>query len=109
MSTILDILGVVSASAAFQLRSTPGEFNENARRTELIRGIAIQKVSKSLLRSALAKRLYDLITKMLPAGFVIRREDPLTLADSEPEPDVAVMRSEAEFFSKHPSTADLVT
>ena len=40
---------------------------------------------------------------------MVRREDPLTLADSEPEPDVAVVRgSEAEFFHAHPSTAELV-
>lgn len=85
------------------------EFNENGRRTELIRGIAIEKMSKSPLHSALAKRLYDLISRLLPAGFVIRREDPLTFADSEPEPDIAVVEGEeAEFFKKHPSTANLV-
>jgi Uma2 family endonuclease len=86
-----------------------GEFNEQRRRTELIRGIVIEKVSKSPLHSALAKRLYDLISAMLPPGFVVRREDPLTLADSEPEPDIAVVQGdEAAFFTAHPSTAELV-
>lgn len=85
------------------------EFSENGRRTELIRGLLIQKMSKSPLHSAIAKRLYDSIAAILPEGFVVRREDPLTLADSEPEPDVAVVRgSEAEFFIAHPSTAELV-
>ncbi len=86
-----------------------GEFNENGRRTELIRGVIIQKMSKSPLHSAIAKRLYDLIAAALPPGLVVRREDPLTLADSEPEPDIAVVRgTEAEFFSAHPSSAELV-
>src|SRR6266496_3456869 len=67
------------------------EFNESRRRTELIRGIIIQKMSKSPLHSAIAKRLYDRIAALLPAGFVVRREDPLTFADSEPEPDVAIV------------------
>jgi len=85
------------------------EFNENGRRTELIRGIVIEKMAKSPLHASLAKRLYNRISAVLPGGFVVRREDPLTLADSEPEPDIAVVRGVAEdFFRKHPTTAELV-
>src|SRR5438309_5884404 len=85
------------------------EYNENGKRTELIRGIIIEKMSKSPLHSALAKRLYDRIAAALPAGLLVRREDPLTLADSEPEPDIAIVRGrEADFFAIHPKTAELV-
>ena len=85
------------------------ELNENGRRTELIRGIVIEKMSKSPLHCTLAKRLYDKIVALLAGGFVVRHEDPLTLADSEPEPDVAVVRgSESDFTTAHPSTAELV-
>src|SRR5256885_14807671 len=86
-----------------------GEYNENGRRTELIRGIVIEKMSKSPLHSSIAKRLYDMIARLLPKGFVVRREDPITFADSEPEPDIAVVRgAEADFFQAHPTTAELV-
>src|SRR6266508_3243510 len=85
------------------------EFNEHGRRTELIRGIVIQKLSKSPLHCSIAKRLYDRIAALLPEGFVVRREDPLTLAGSEPEPDVSVVRgAEVNFLVAHPSTAELV-
>src|SRR5438876_4836097 len=85
------------------------EFNENGRRTELIRDIIIEKMSKSPLHSSIAKRLYDKIAPLLPKGLVVRREDPITLADSEPEPDIAVVRgAEADFFQAHPRTAELV-
>lgn len=85
------------------------EYNERGRRTELIRGIVIEKMSKSPLHAALAKRLYDLLLARLPAGWVVRREDPLTLKDSEPEPDIAVVRgTERDFFNAHPQTAELV-
>src|SRR5688572_10769605 len=85
------------------------EFNENGRRTELIRGMVIEKISKSPLHSALGKRLYDLILRRLPEGFVVWREDPLTFGDSEPEPDVAVVKGdENDFNDAHPSTAELV-
>src|SRR5712692_2263557 len=85
------------------------EFNENGRRTELIRGIVIEKMSKSPLHCSVVKCLYDRIASILPEGFVIRREDPLTLSDSEPEPDIAVVRgAEADFLETHPTTAELV-
>ena len=86
-----------------------GEFNAHGRRTELIRGIVIEKMSKSPLHAAIAKRLYDLIASLLPRGLVVRQENPITLADSEPEPDIAVVTgAEAQFFLAHPTTAELV-
>ncbi len=50
------------------------EFNEHGRRTELIRGIVIEKASKSRLHSSIARRLYDLIAPALPKGgsFVVK-------------------------------------
>ena len=85
------------------------EFNENGRRTELIRGVVIEKPPKSARHCVLARRLYDMIEGVLSAGFLLRRYDPLTLVDSEPEPDVAVVRGfESDFFEVHPQTAELV-
>ena len=85
------------------------EFNVNGRRTELIRGVVIEKMSKSPLHSSIGRRLFRLIQSALPAHFTLLRDDPLTLADSEPEPDLAVVRgAESEFTSRHPSTAALV-
>lgn len=85
------------------------EFNANGRRTELIRGMVIEKVSKSPLHCRIAKALYDRLLQAIPIGFSVRKDDPLTLADSEPEPDLAIVRGdERDFASRHPSTAALV-
>src|SRR5882762_10609127 len=85
------------------------EFNEHGRRTELIRGIVIEKMAKSPLHRSISKRLYDTIARILPKGFIVLQEAPLTLADSEPEPDVSVVRgTEADFSMAHPRTAELV-
>jgi Uma2 family endonuclease len=85
------------------------EFNEHGRRTELIRGIVIEKMPKSPLHCAPTKLLYDLIAAMVPSGWLVRQEAPLGLADSEPEPDISIVRGiQKEFLTKHPSTADLV-
>jgi Uma2 family endonuclease len=111
MPAILDILEVRQRISPLSVEEYHrlDEYNENGRRTELIRGIVIQKKSKSPLHSAIAKRLYDRIASLLPEGLVVRREDPITLADSEPEPDIAVVRgSEKSFYQSHPNTAELV-
>ena len=85
------------------------EFNENGRRTELIRGIVIEKMSKSPLHCTILRQLSELLRAALPANFVLFQQDPLTLADSEPEPDIAVVRGTVrDFFSHHPTTAALV-
>jgi Uma2 family endonuclease len=85
------------------------EYNDNGRRTELIRGILIEKMSKSPLHSSIARRLFKLVQATLPAQCTLLREDPLTFADSEPEPDLAIVRGEeSEFADHHPTTAALV-
>src|SRR2546423_10819203 len=101
MSAILEIPEVRQRVSRLSVQEYHrlAEFNENGRRTELIRGIVIEKMSKSPLHSSIGKLLYDKIAAMLPATFLVRREDPLTLADSEPEPDISVVRGvAADFF-----------
>jgi Uma2 family endonuclease len=86
-----------------------GEYNERGKRTELIRGIVIEKMSKSPLHRTLASLLYRLLLPQLPAGFSIWKEEPLTFRDSEPEPDISVVRGgEKDFLKAHPSTAELL-
>src|SRR5258705_11804860 len=86
-----------------------GEFNENGRRTELIRGLIIEKMSKSPLHRLIASLLYELLRNQVPEGFTVWKEEPLTFSDSEPEPDVSVTRGELRDFGvAHPTTAELV-
>jgi len=57
-------------------------------RAELIRGVIVEKMSKSSLHEFLVKRLYDRLLRTLGDGWHLRKEGPLTLQDSEPEPDI---------------------
>lgn len=84
------------------------EFNENGRRTELIRGIVMEKMPKSPLHRTINSLLYKLLSAMLPRAYTVWKEEPMTLADSEPEPDISVTRGqESDFASAHPTTAEL--
>jgi Uma2 family endonuclease len=86
-----------------------GERSAAGKGTELIRGIVIEKMSKSPLHGTIASLLQDLLIPQVPAGCVLRREEPLTLRDSEPEPDLALVSgTRADYLHAHPSTAHLV-
>lgn len=86
-----------------------GEFNEHGKRTELIRGIVIEKMSKSPLHRTIVSLLYRMFLARLPSGFTVWQEQPLTFVDSEPEPDISVIRGgERDFLEAHPTTAELV-
>ncbi|HEY2952446.1 MAG TPA: Uma2 family endonuclease [Verrucomicrobiae bacterium] len=111
MSAILEIPEVRQRVSPLSLAEYHrlDELNERGRRTELIRGIVIEKMSKSPLHRIIASRLYNLFLALLPNGFSVWKEEPLALADSEPEPDISVVRgAEADFLAAHPTTAELV-
>ena len=111
MSAILEIPEVRQRLSPLSVEEYHGlgEYNENGRRTELIRGFVIEKISKSPLHSTIGSMLYDLLVTRLPRGYSIWKEEPLTFVDSEPEPDVSVVHGcEREFRDAHPSTAELV-
>jgi Uma2 family endonuclease len=77
--------------------------------TELLRGVIFKKLSKSPKHRAHGVRIYKILAAQISSEFQIFPEGPLTFSDSEPEPDVAVVRgTEAEFEDKHPGTAELV-
>jgi Uma2 family endonuclease len=78
-------------------------------RAELLHGLLIQKMPKSPLHCLITARLTKALEKQIQPGFQLRKEDPLTFVDSEPEPDVAVVYGSSEIYaSAHPTTAALV-
>src|SRR5208282_1136265 len=94
------------SAAAYRVLSDSGLMPKN---TELLYGFVYKKMSKSPLHSALVRRLSRLLNQALPAGCFVSGEQPIACQDSEPEPDLAVLRgAEEEFWNQHPNTAELV-
>jgi Uma2 family endonuclease len=78
-------------------------------KVELLRGVIVQKMSKSPLHCAVLQRLLKLLRAACEPGLEIRQEQPLTLADSEPEPDLAIVPIAADDYARqHPNNALLV-
>jgi Uma2 family endonuclease len=78
-------------------------------KTELLRGYIIEKIPKSPLHTWMVQRLVDWFEARVGSKAYVRKEEPLTLAVSEPEPDVAVVDGGPDDYQRfHPQTARLV-
>ncbi len=76
---------------------------------EFIEGALIKKIPKSPLHEFIVMTILKALSARLPAGYILRKEGPLTTADSEPEPDISVVKGGArDFIYEHPRTALLV-
>jgi Uma2 family endonuclease len=72
-------------------------------RVELLEGWLVAKMSKNPPHVIVTKRVQRALDALLPEGFHTRTQDPITLADSEPEPDVVVTRgNEEQYRERHP-------
>lgn len=80
-----------------------------AENLELLRGALVEKMPKSSIHSRLVLWLLRWLMEKVPAGFTVRPEQPLTFTDSEPEPDLAVVRGSLDDYVDHqPFSAELV-
>jgi len=94
------------SAAAYRALGGMGLIPKN---TELLYGFVYTKMSKSPFHSFLVVRLLRLLDSVLPPTHMVRSEQPITCEDSEPEPDICVVRgTEDDFWDQHPRTAELV-
>jgi Uma2 family endonuclease len=76
---------------------------------ELLDGLIIHKLARDPLHDAsLAHARRILSGRLPPTGFHVRVQSAVLATDSQPEPDLAVVRgSEFDYIARHPSKDDL--
>ena len=74
---------------------------------ELLEGLLVQKMPKNRPHVVALAKLFRQINALLPTGWSTQSQDPITLEDGEPEPDLAVIRGRAEEYAEHPGPADV--
>jgi len=111
MSNVLDVPEVRAAA----VRLTPAQYHRLyemgviPEKTELLSGIVVEKMPKSPLYTWMVIFLQKWLTSIVGSDLQVRKEDPLTLQDSEPEPDISVVLGTPDDFRlHHPSSAELV-
>lgn len=75
---------------------------------ELLEGLLISKTSKSPLHRMVTKLVRSALEAITPSGWYVDSQEPITLGESEPEPDAVVVRGETrDYFDRHPEPKDL--
>lgn len=81
-----------------------------ADRLELIEGQLLAMTPQGSRHAAIVNQVGDVLRDAFGAGYSIRTQSPLAIGDdSEPEPDLAVVRGQAlDYLEAHPTNALLV-
>jgi Uma2 family endonuclease len=75
---------------------------------ELLGGWIVPKMSRNPPHDASLDQAHEEVRKRLPTGWRVRVQSAITTPDSEPEPDLAIVRGEARTYSsRHPCPADI--
>jgi hypothetical protein len=78
------------------------------RRLELLKGVMVEKKTNNPAHAGLVARLQRMISKLLQENYVLRTQLPITLSDSEPEPDLAIVRPGPLELERHPSPPEIL-
>jgi Uma2 family endonuclease len=75
---------------------------------ELLAGWLVRKMPKNPAHRAATRLLSQALERLLPAGWYVDTQEPITLADSEPEPDVVIVRGDTrQYLDRHPGSQDV--
>lgn len=84
-----------------------GEVTEEDR-VELLEGRLIRKMSRNPPHDGTIHVILKIVSKLLPEPFEMRIQSALTTLDSEPEPDLAIVKGHPrQFLSRHPEPRDI--
>lgn len=84
-----------------------GVLTENDR-VELIRGEIVAKMPIGPGHAGCVNRSNRLFTRVLGQAAIVASQNPVRLPDSEPEPDISVLRPHSDFYSSgHPEPLDI--
>jgi Uma2 family endonuclease len=68
-------------------------------RVELLEGWLVEKMTKNPPHRIATRHVRVALERLVPTGFYVDTQEPITTADSEPEPDVAVIRGRTEDYA----------
>lgn len=77
-------------------------------KVELLENYVVLKMPRNPPHDSSVQRLLRPLLKVLPAGWDLRIQSAIQLADSQPEPDYAIVRGSASDYEKgHPNPAEI--
>lgn len=75
---------------------------------ELLEGWLVPKMPKNPHHRIATRRTRQALERIVPASWYVDTQEPITTADSEPEPDVVIVRGDTrQYFDRHPGPQDV--
>lgn len=75
---------------------------------ELLEGWLVFKMPKNPPHRAITRLVRTALENILPAGWYVDSQEPITLSNSEPEPDIGVVRGDTrQYLDRHPGAEDI--
>ncbi len=75
---------------------------------ELLEGWLVYKMPKNPQHRIATRLTQRALETIIPSGWYVDTQEPITLDDSEPEPDVMIVRGETwQYADRHPGPPDL--
>jgi len=77
-------------------------------KVELLENYVVLKMPRNPPHDSTIQRMLRPLLRPIPTGWDLRIQSAITLSDSEPEPDFAIVRgSAADYEKRHPGPADI--
>jgi Uma2 family endonuclease len=77
-------------------------------RVELLEGWLIAKRPKNPPHRISTRLTHQSLSSIIPPGWYVDSQEPITLEDSEPEPDAVIVRGDTRLYrDRHPGPADV--
>ena len=84
-----------------------GAFSEHDA-VELLDGVVTEKISKNPSHRIATRQLDLALSQVVPPGWHVQNQEPITLETSEPEPDVAIIRGQlTDYVDRHPQAPEV--
>ena len=75
---------------------------------ELLEGWLVQKMAKNPAHRIATNKLAQQLNQLIVSDWHVQQQDPITLSDGEPEPDLAIIRGDTEdYIENHPGPSDV--
>ncbi|MEG4312717.1 MULTISPECIES: Uma2 family endonuclease [unclassified Microcoleus] len=75
---------------------------------ELLEGWLVFKMPKNPPHRATTRLVRTALENILPPGWYVDSQEPITLSNSEPEPDIVVVRGDTrQYLDRHPGAEDI--
>src|SRR5262245_51172984 len=82
----------------YRRRAERGEFSARGD-VELLEGLLVPQARRSLKHDAAIEKIQEMVGKLVPNGWHFQVQQAIRTADSQPEPDIAIVRDALDGYA----------